>query len=158
MNDQRGSAQKKKSSSERTLPTGRRLGETNRLVAWASIVAGAATGLVMGLWSFDGPAPVPQWIGDYETTARRLIRLGHIAFFGLGILNLALARELPRLSLKEWLARTAARCMNFGNVFLPITLFAAGVYQPLKYLLPFPAVSVFVALAIVAYGVSTQRE
>lgn len=140
------------------MPTGRRVGEGNRLVAWASIAAGAATGLVMGLWSFDGPMPVPEWIGDYETTARRLIRLGHIAFFGLGILNLLLARELPRLLLKESLVRTAARCMNFGNVFLPITLFAAGAYHPLKYLLPFPAVSVFVALGIVAYGVSTQRE
>ena len=133
----------------------RAVGESNRVVGWASMVAGAGTGLLMGLWSFDGPVPVPDWIGDYEATARRLIRLGHIAFFGLGILNLLLARELPRLALTDRLARAAARSMNFGNIFLPVTLFAAAAYSPLKYLLPFPAVSVFIALCIMAYGVNT---
>lgn len=130
--------------------------ESNRVVGWASMVAGAGTGLLMGLWSFDGPVPVPDWIGDYDATARRLIRLGHIAFFGLGILNLLLARELSRLALTQRLVRAAARSMNFGNIFLPVTLFAAAAYHPLKYLLPFPAVSVFVALCITAYGVSTS--
>lgn len=134
----------------------RTAGESNRVVGWASMVAGAGTGLLMGLWSFDGPVPVPDWIGDYDATARRLIRLGHIAFFGLGILNLLLARELSRLALTQRLVRAAARSMNFGNIFLPVTLFAAAAYHPLKYLLPFPAVSVFVALCITAYGVSTS--
>jgi len=116
------------------------------------LVFGAGSGLLLGLWSFDGPVPTPAWLGDYGDTARRLVRLGHIAFFGLGMLNVLIARELPRLVLDKGVKRIASRAMNFGNIFLPLTLFAAGAYHPLKYLMPVPAISVFVALCLVAYG------
>ncbi len=127
-------------------------GDFNLVVGWASLAAGAISGLVLGLWSFDGPVDVPAWIGAYGDTPRRLIRLGHIAFFGLGILNILLARELPRLALGAEAMRAAFRCMNFGNVFLPVTLFVAAIYPPLKYVLPVPATSVSIALCLAAYG------
>ncbi len=125
---------------------------SNRAVAWSSLALGAATGLILGLWSFDGPMPVPEWLGEYGDTNRRLARLGHIAFFGLGILNLLLARELPGLRLGAGGKRVAAVAMNFGNVFLPLTLFAAAAYRPLKYLMPLPALAVTVAMTIAAWG------
>ncbi len=125
---------------------------TNLRIGWTSLAVGAATGLIMGLWSFAGPVPVPTWLGEYGDVARRLARLGHIAFFGLGILNLLLVRDLPRLGLSHGAARVAAATMNFGNVFLPLTLWLAAAYHPLKYLMPLPAISVFVALTIVAWG------
>ena len=31
-------------------------------IAWCSILAGALSGMLMGLWSFDGPVPTPEWI------------------------------------------------------------------------------------------------
>jgi hypothetical protein len=126
--------------------------EWNRLVGWVSFVAGAGSGLIMGLWSFEGPLAAPTLLGDYADVSRRLARLGHIAFFGLGILNILLARELPTLALGLPAKRAAAAAMTFGNVFLPLTLFAAAVYHPLKYIMPLPATAVFVALLIAAYG------
>lgn len=129
------------------------LARSNRIVGWISLVVGAGTGLILGLWSFNGPVPVPEWLGNYDEVSRRLARLGHIAFFGLGILNILVARELPRVALRRALARAASATMNFGNVFLPTTLFLAAAYQPCKYLMPIPAMSVFIALAIVAYGI-----
>ena len=44
----------------------------NRTIGWASLAVGIATGLVMGLWSFDGPLPPPAWLGEYGDTPRRL--------------------------------------------------------------------------------------
>ena len=123
---------------------------SNRTVGWVSLAVGAGTGLILGLWSFDGPMTVPAWIGEYGDTSRRMVRLGHIAFFGLGILNILLARELPRLSNRT--RRIASPAMNFGNAFLPLTLFAAAAHPPLKYLVPFPALAVFVALVAAASG------
>lgn len=120
------------------------------MVGWVSLTVGAGTGLVLGLWSFDGPMTVPAWIGEYGDTSRRMVRLGHIAFFGLGILNILLASELPRLS--DRARRIASPAMNFGNAFLPLTLFAAAAYPPLKYLMPIPALAVFVALFAAAFG------
>ena len=130
----------------------------NWIVAWVSLAVGAATGLIMGLWSFDGPVTTPTWLGDYGDTSRRLARLGHIACFGLGILNILLTRELPGFSLSTRAKRTALIAMKLGNVFLPLTLFAAAVYHPLKYFMPVPALAVFLALAIAAGGVCRQKK
>jgi hypothetical protein len=127
-------------------------GRLNRVVGWTSFVLGAGSGLAIGLWSFDGPLPAPPWIGEYGDLPRRLVRLGHIAFFGLGFLNLHLARELPDLALGAAGKRLASWLMNFGNILLPPALFAAALVAPAKYLLPIPALSVLAALALVAFG------
>lgn len=130
-----------------------RASRPNRLVGWTSMALGATTGLIMGMWSFNGPMETPAWLGEYADVSRRLARLGHIALFGLGILNVLLARELTRATLSAAAHRAASLAMNFGNIFLPLTLFAAAAYHPAKYLLPVPALSVTIALVIVAYAV-----
>ena len=117
------------------------------------MAVGALTGLVMGLWSFDGPVPVPGWLGDYGSTARRLVRLGHIACFGVGILNLLLAAEAERNAFLGSTSRWASRLMNLGNIGLPLGLFVAAVVPPTKYLLALPAMAVTISLLLVA-GVS----
>ncbi len=122
-------------------------------IAWSGMVAGALLGLVMGLWAFDGPVAPPSFVGDYGDTSRRLLRLGHIACFGLGALNLLLVREWARIGRATQADRWAAWTMNFGNVCLPAVLVAAAVYQPLKYLLPIPALSVLAALVLTAHRV-----
>lgn len=130
----------------------------NRRVGWVSLAVGVTTGLVMGLWSFDGPVAVPEWLGAYDATSRRLVRLGHIAFLGLGILDILLARELPRLDLGPAAKRVASRAMILGNVLLPVALFAAGACPPLKYVLPVPATAVFVALVLAAKGAWNAKD
>ena len=130
----------------------------NWIVGWLSLALGAATGLLMGLWSFDGPLAIPAWLGEYGDTSRRLARLGHIALFGLGILDILLARELPGFSLGLRARQTASVAMVFGNAFLPLTLFAAAAFHPMKYLMAFPALSVFVALVIAAYGACRRQK
>ena len=60
-------------------------------IAWCSILAGALSGMVMGLWSFDGPFPTPEWIGDYDALPRRFLRLAHVAMFALGFLHMLVA-------------------------------------------------------------------
>jgi len=126
---------------------------SNRQVAWISMAIGAATGMLLGLWSFDGPFGVPGFLGAYDDTARRLARLGHIACFGLGFINLLLARELPSLALSPNLRRSASRAMNFGNIALPLTLFVAAALPPAKYLMSLPAASILFALVLTARGV-----
>jgi hypothetical protein len=130
--------------------------QSNRFVGWLSLTFGAGTGLILGLWSFDGPLAVPAWIGEYGDTSRRLVRLGHIALFGLGILNILLARELPRLSISA--QRIASPAMNFGNVFLPLALFAAAAYPPFKYLMSLPALAIFLAMLAATLGQRDSRD
>ncbi|MBM4001411.1 MAG: hypothetical protein FJ297_18070 [Planctomycetes bacterium] len=130
----------------------------NVRIAWSAMVVGIATGMIMGLWSFAGPLPVPQRLGEYDDVARRLARLGHIACFGLSFVNLLLVRELERLDLSARAARAAALAMNFGNVALPVTLFLAAGWHPIKYVMPVPAACVLLAIAIVARGTWTAKR
>jgi hypothetical protein len=129
-----------------------REGAWNRRVGWLSMAVGVGTGLAMGLWSFDGPAAVPEWLGPYDAVSRRLVRLGHIAFLGLGILDVLLARELPHLALPDAARRAASRLMILGNALLPPVLVAAGAWRPVKYVLPLPATVVFASLCLTAWG------
>jgi len=133
------------------------IGDLNRRLGWLSLFLGVATGLILGLWSFDGPAHAPAGFGNYGDLPRRLARLGHIAFFGLGFINIMVGRELPALALTERAAATASGCMNFANVLLPATLFVASIFPLAKYALPLPALAVFVALGMVATGVLTSQ-
>lgn len=56
--------------------------EINLIMAWLWILAGFLSGALMGLRFQD-----PQWLGGYDSYPRRMYRLGHISFFGLGLIN-----------------------------------------------------------------------
>ena len=122
----------------------------SRAVALTSLLLGAVSGLVIGLWSFGGPLPEPAWIGGYGDLPRRLIRLAHIALFALGMINLMLVRQHAGFDLSARTTRLALAAMNLGN--LPTLLFAAVFLPAAKYLLALPALAVSTALAIAAYG------
>lgn len=130
----------------------------NRIVVWAGFCLGVYSGLLMGLWSFDGPIAVPGWLGAYADTSRRLARLGHIALFGLGFLNLHVVAALTDARLAVRTKRLVAQGMNFGNVILPLTLFAAAAMPVCKYLLPVPALALAVAVTLAAVGVVRGRK
>ena len=124
----------------------------NRAIGFTSLLLGVASGMILGLWSFGGPVPVPEAIGDYGDLPRRFLRLGHIAFFGLGLINLAIAGHWRRLDLGRPAARRALGLMNLGNFGLPPVLLAAAWQPALLYLMPIPVACVFAALAICAIG------
>lgn len=58
----------------------------NLFFGWCSFLCGAVSGMIIGLWFHRA-----DWLGGYDSFARRLIRLGHIAFFGLGFINILFA-------------------------------------------------------------------
>jgi hypothetical protein len=66
----------------------------NLLVGWISMVAGATSGLIVGLFFHKD-----DWMGGYGSFRRRLIRLGHISFFGIGILNVLFALSVLAVSI-----------------------------------------------------------
>lgn len=67
-------------------------GHVNLVAAWIGFLAGALSGLAAGVFFHD-----KAWLGGYDSWRRRLLRLGHIACFGLGLLNLGYVATLPHL-------------------------------------------------------------
>lgn len=57
--------------------------QLNLLFAWLGILLGFVSGMFLGFF-FQRE----DWLGGYGSFPRRLYRLGHISFFGLGVVNL----------------------------------------------------------------------
>ena len=68
----------------------------NLILAWLWILLGFATGMVLGMF-FHGE----NWLGGYGSFKRRMYRLGHISFFGLGVVNLLFCLTAQTFSLTE---------------------------------------------------------
>lgn len=134
----------------------------NRAVGFTSVLLCVVSGMILGLWSFGGPLPVPDGIGDYGDLPRRLIRLGHIAFFGLGMINLALAGHARSLPFDPASRSRALTLMNLGNGGLPPLLIAAAWLPGLIYALAVPVACVFLSLCLAARaawrGCSTRQR
>jgi hypothetical protein len=88
------------------------------LAGWAGVLLGIATGAILGLGFHDG-----AWLGGYGSWPRRLIRLGHIAWFGTAALNLAYAWSLP--------AATHPLAMGIAS---PLWLIGAATMSPCCFL------------------------
>lgn len=61
-------------------------------IGWLWMLAGFLSGALMGPFFKR-----PDWLGGYGALPRRMVRLCHISFFGLGWLNLMFAFSLPFL-------------------------------------------------------------
>ena len=66
--------------------------QINLHFAWIWMLGGMISGAVIGLFFHD-----PQWLGGFGSWRRRMLRLGHIAFLGTGLLNLGFALSVPHL-------------------------------------------------------------
>lgn len=64
----------------------------NLIAGWLAVVLGMMTGAAIGLGFHR-----TDFGGGYDSWRRRLARLGHISFFGLGLLNIAFALSLDVL-------------------------------------------------------------
>ena len=142
------------------VPSGKRAAPaaTAGVIAWLSILAGALSGMVLGLWSFDGPMPTPEWIGAYDSLPRRFLSLAHVAMFALGILHFVVARQIAAAPVRPDIDRLALGAMALGNVSMPTVLIAAALWEPLKYLTPVPALAITVAIAVAAYSSVLQQR
>jgi hypothetical protein len=88
----------------------------NESFGWAWILAGFVSGFLLGLGFHHD-----DWMGGYGAFRRRLIRLGHISFIGLGILNILFAFSAPRVALGEpWLS-IASWALIAGGVTMPLS-------------------------------------
>jgi len=66
--------------------------------AWIAFVLGCIAGAVPGLYFYSS-----DWLGGYASWPRRMIRLAHISFFGLGGMNLGFALTARTLGITEHL-------------------------------------------------------
>jgi hypothetical protein len=114
---------------------------TMLVAGWSGMLAGALSGAVIGLFFHDD-----TWLGGYGSFRRRLLRLGHISFFGLGFLNLLFALTLDAVGGSEGWASTAAAALVVGAATMPTCCFLTAWQRPFRHLFFVPVVSITVGV------------
>lgn len=116
----------------------------NLITGWASFLAGAVSGMVVGLRFHR-----PDWLGGYDAFPRRMVRLGHIAFFGLGLINILFALSAPTKSASaDW----ASVLLLIGAVTMSANCFLTAWRGYFRHAFAIPAAST--AVGIVALMIS----
>lgn len=134
-------------------------GHLNRAAGWILFLVGIIAGMVMGMWSFDGPMSAPAVLADYSSLPRRLTRLAHIAAMALGITNILYGQELPRVRLSRRTRDAGAWSMVAAGMLMPLFLtLAAFVDTRWKFALPIPATASLAGVAIIVAGIWRPPE
>ena len=121
-------------------------GRRNIRFGWIWVLFGIISGMILGMFVFNGPIQLSNEMMTYTSLPRRMLRLAHISFFGLGFLNMFYSITMKSLNIK--VDRLTSRLLIFGSVTIALFLIISAFYEPFKYSLVIPALSLFVAAII----------
>lgn len=110
------------------------LNHINLWMAWIGILLGLLSGALIGLFFHRD-----EWLGGYGSWRRRLLRLGHISFFGIAFLNLAFANTVSLMGAAT--PAFAAWSLVAGAVLMPAICFLAAWRPSFRHLFFLPVVT-----------------
>lgn len=116
-------------------------------VGWGSMILGALSGAAIGLFFHRA-----GWAGGYGAFRRRMMRLGHIAFFGIGILNLLFGFTLQFIALPESLELFASAGFILAAIAMPLCCFLTAWRKPFRHLFPIPVLGVLAGILPILLG------
>jgi hypothetical protein len=108
----------------------------NLILAWLWILLGFVTGMVLGLF-FHGE----NWLGGYGSFKRRMYRLGHISFFGLGAVNLLFCLTAQIFSPAGQLVSVASWAFIVGALTMPVCCVLMAHYPKAHLIFAVPVLS-----------------
>jgi hypothetical protein len=115
----------------------------NLIVAWLWILLCFVTGMVQGMF-FHGE----NWLGGYNSFKRRMYRLGHISFFGLGVVNLCFYLTMQTLPSAGHLAGVASWLFIVGAVSMPVCCVLMAHFPKAHASFAVPVLSLIVAAVL----------
>lgn len=121
------------------------------VTGWSGMLGGVVSGAALGLFFHR-----EDWMGGYGSFRRRLARLGHISFFGLGFLNLLLAFTNQLVALPQRPASIAAGALIVAAVAMPTCCFLAAWRPSFRHLFAVPVVGAFTGIVATLVGVVTN--
>ena len=108
----------------------------NLFLAWLWILLGFVTGMVLGLFFHR-----ENWLGGYGSFQRRMYRLAHISFFGLGAVNLLFWLTLQKIPAAEPAAEIASWAFRVGAVTMPVCCLVMAHFPKWHFIFAVPVVS-----------------
>ena len=108
----------------------------NWYAGWSLILAGVVSGVGLGLFFHRA-----DFLGGYASFRRRLVRLGHIAFMALGMLNLIVAVSAHDSAL-----------LVAGGVLMPVVCFLTAWKEKCRHLFFLPVLTLVAAVILILTG------
>ena len=115
----------------------------NLILAWLWILLGFTSGMVLGLF-FHGE----NWLGGYSSFKRRMYRLGHISFFGLGAVNLLFWLTVQSLPLAGPLIHYASLAFVVGAIAMPLCCVVMAHFPKAHLIFAVPVVSLILGAVL----------
>ena len=97
-----------------------------------------------------------DWAGGYGSFRRRMLRLGHISFFGLGFINLLYGLTLSLITLHPPYITVASTGFILGAVLMPLICFLSAWKQSFRHLFPLPVLCVLTGIIALLLGWSAK--
>ena len=122
------------------------MGTINLAAGWIGILLGFLSGAIQGMFFHKD-----SWLGGYSTWARRMIRLGHVSFFGLAFINLAYAvtTKLPEVPGNE----LSSALLVVGALTMPSVCYLSAFKKMFRHLFFVPVISLILGVCIFIGGV-----
>jgi len=114
----------------------------NIIAAWVGMLLGCIAGAVQGLFFHK-----QDWLGGYGSWRRRITRLGHISFFGLGFINLAFALTVKTLDI-EGGTEISSYLLVLGLITMPLFCYFSALREIFRQLFFIPTASVLIAIIL----------
>jgi len=114
--------------------------QLNVLVAWLWICLGFLSGMLLGLFFHR-----ENWLGGYGSLKRRMYRLGHISFFGLGAVNLLYWLTVKNLATPGTYAPIASGAFIVGALTMPLCCVIMAHFPKLHGIFAVPVLSLLIA-------------
>jgi len=120
---------------------------SNLFLAWLWILLGFVSGMTLGMFFHH-----ENWLGGYGSFKRRMYRLAHISFFGLGAVNLLFWLTMQIIDAREPLADLASSAFIIGTITMPLCCMVMAQFPKAHLIFAIPV------LSLIAGGVLTLLE
>lgn len=119
----------------------------NIYAAWVGFLLGCLAGAIPGLFFYG-----KDWLGGYASWQRRMTRLAHIAFFGIGFINLSFALTAKTLGLDTGL-QVSSVLLIVGAVAMPTVCYLSAWKPVFRNVFFVPAGSVTIGIALFVWRI-----
>jgi hypothetical protein len=119
-------------------------GDVNVLAGWIGLLCGIITGSYLGLFFYKD-----DWAGGYSSFRRRMLRLGHISFFGLGFVNIMYGLTTRAVDISVALPGLTAASFIVGAVTMPLCCYLTAWRKRFRHFFPIPVISVALGVILV---------
>lgn len=118
----------------------------NWSAGWWLVLFSFLTGALIGLGFHK-----TDFLGGYASFRRRLLRLGHIAFAALGMLNVVFSIS-PWPAPGTWQAHGASLAFVLGGIAMPVVCFLSAWKESFRHLFFVPVLSLLTAVIVTIIG------